>query len=86
MATARELFDAAFTPDSTRTPRSNAYKAGVLAVLRRRVDRGPKGLDVAPYRRGSAEADAYWAGCAEGHQIADQLGAPLRGPTWRAAS
>lgn len=70
--TAQELFDEAFAV--SRDPRSDAYKAGVLYVLRARAEgiRGPQ----RPYPLGSAEADAYFAGCQEGHLIAAGQGLP----------
>ena len=61
---AQELFAAAFSV--SRDPRSDAYKAGVLAVLRLHVE----GVRVRqPYRMGTAEADAFSSGCGEGHLI-----------------
>jgi hypothetical protein len=64
MATARELFNEAFSV--SRDPRSDAYKAGVIAVLRLHVE----GVRVRqPYRLGTAEADAFSSGCGEGHLI-----------------
>lgn len=63
-ATADELFAAAFSVP--RDPRSPAYKQGVLAALRFRIEgrRIPKLYDPA-----TAEDDAYYAGQAEGHAI-----------------
>jgi hypothetical protein len=72
---ARGLFDEAFS--RSRDPRSDAYKAGVLYVLRTRVDGAPP-TSRGPYPPGSAEADAYSCGCSEGHRIADQVEAPVR--------
>lgn len=62
--TAEELFTAAF--NQPRDPRSSAYKQGVLAALKFRIDgrRIPK-----LYDPGTAEDDAYYAGQAEGHAI-----------------
>jgi hypothetical protein len=71
MATAQELFDEAFPPNSTRTPCSQAYRDGVLAVLRLHIDRvGVR----QPYKVGSAEADAFFSGAEEGHRIARSRG------------
>lgn len=69
---ALELFDAAFAVP--RDPRSAAYRAGCLAVLKLLVDGGPR--VAAPYAAGSAEFDAFHAGADEGHRIAaEHLGA-----------
>lgn len=63
-ATADELFTAAF--NLPRDPRSPAYKQGVLAALKFRIEgrRIPKLYDPA-----TAEDDAYYAGQAEGHAV-----------------
>ncbi|MCW0398746.1 hypothetical protein NG829_08350 [Xanthomonas sacchari] len=53
-----------------RTPRSNAYKAGVLSVLKLRMN----GQAIKhPYECGTAEADAYYAGQHEGHSLYAEL-------------
>lgn len=64
LTTADELFAAAFAV--ARDPRSNAYKQGVLAALKFRIEgrRIPKLYDPA-----SAEDDAYYAGVQEGHAV-----------------
>ena len=64
---ADRLFAEAFDPWRCRTPRSDAYKAGVLAVLRAK-ESGVRITGVL-YADGTAEADAYYAGCAEGHVL-----------------
>lgn len=61
---AKELFDAAFS--KARTPRSVAYKSGVLAELKFRLH--GEGT-VVLYPAGSAEFDAYYAGVEEGLAI-----------------
>lgn len=68
--TAQAIFDEAFKPG--RAPRSDAYKQGVMACLRVRVD----GLayEACPYPEGSAQADAYFAGVEEGRQLAPVVG------------
>lgn len=69
-----DYFETAF--NQPRQPRSSAYKRGVLYVLRYRlheVDAIP-----CPYAMGSVEADAYFAGCDEGHHIAEREGIPVR--------
>lgn len=53
-----------------RDPRSAAYKAGVLAALRFRLERA---RICPPYEPGSAERDAFQAGCDEGHKVASSV-------------
>lgn len=66
MSKARELFEAAFSvPRDVRSPE---YKAGVLDVLRFRLSE--TGSVRCPYQAGTAQADAYWSGCDEGHRRA----------------
>ncbi len=60
---AADLFAAVFHPN--REPRSEAYRAGCLAALRVRL--GELARVRCPYRLGTAEADAFHAGVAEGH-------------------
>ena len=64
--TAQVVFDKAFEPG--REPRSDAYKQGVLACLRVRID----GMELVkcPFPAGTAEADAYYAGVNEGRALA----------------
>ena len=66
-ATVQRLFNGAFAND-VRDPRSAAYKAGVLYILRRRV--GGEDSETCPFDLGTAEADAWFAGSSEGHSIA----------------
>lgn len=49
-----------------RDARSDAYKAGVRGALTFRMEH--RHVDC-PYALGTAEADAYFAGCDEGHHI-----------------
>ena len=64
ITTADALFAEAFA--RPRDPRSGAYKAGVREALRyRATGRSQR----SPYTPGTAEADAYYAGCAEGHAL-----------------
>ena len=63
--TAQQLFDASFGPG--RTPRSDAYKQGVFACLQSGIDGLPRAE--CPYDFGTAEADAWCAGRAEGHAL-----------------
>ena len=65
MGTAQVIFDQAF--QKPRSPRSDAYKLGVLECLRARVD-GATNVQC-PYQDGSAESDAYFAGVKEGCEL-----------------
>ena len=69
METAQQMYDRAFGP--AREMRSGAYKLGVLHLLQSRVD----GLALlpCPYDAGTAMADAYLSGQAEGGSLAEQL-------------
>ena len=69
MSRARAAFDAAFNVQ--RDPRSPAYRAGCLYILTRKLDDGPVGA--CPYPAGSAENDAWYAGCDEAHAIVRRL-------------
>lgn len=73
-ATADQLFTAAFAVP--RDPRSVAYKAGVLAALKFRIEgrRIPRLYDPA-----SAEDDAYYAGVQEGHAVWRKAQAEMAG-------
>lgn len=59
-----QLMDEVFF--SGRTPRSPQYRAGVRAVLAFKLEKTP--IDM-PYRVGTPEADAYFAGQTEGYSI-----------------
>lgn len=59
------LFDAAFT-DTTRTPRSPAYREGLRARLCLSIQ---KLAFVCPYDAGTAQFDAFYAGVDEGRAI-----------------
>lgn len=61
MKSAKEMFDAAFSVP--RTPRSAAYKLGVLSHLKYRT--GEASECKCPYAEGTADCDAYWAGVDE---------------------
>jgi hypothetical protein len=62
--TAKQLYDKAF--HSTRDPRSEAYKAGVLDTLTFKES----GQELNhPYDPGTAEADAWFAGNQEAHSL-----------------
>ncbi len=60
--TAQAVFERAFHP--FRNSRSDAYKEGVLAALRYRLEGARIGC---PYKIGTAEFDAFHAGLDEGH-------------------
>lgn len=62
--TAQQLFDEAF--DRVRDPRSDAYKAGCLAFLRYRQGEMDRADFYCPFEIGTAESDAWFAGCEEG--------------------
>jgi hypothetical protein len=63
---AEKLFKEAFAESRCRDPRSDEYKAGVRAALRFRLAGEPIPH---PYRAGTAQDDAYYAGIGEGHMI-----------------
>jgi hypothetical protein len=65
MKTAREYFDEAFSVPG-RTPRSNAYRCGVMNGL---ISVLEGVLTDMPYKVGTADADAYFAGYTEGRRI-----------------
>lgn len=65
MSKATEIFEAAFS--TPRDKRSEEYKAGVLAALRFRLQEAD-GIPCG-YETGTASADAYFAGCDEGHRL-----------------
>ena len=67
--TASQIFDQHFTFNPTRDPRSPAYKQGVLAQLEYKVNGyGRRDLPI-PYKAGTAEWDAYYAGIEEANSI-----------------
>ena len=59
-----QLFQTAFY--NGRTPHSTEYQTGTRAALAFRIER--KDIDP-PYQAGTAAADAYFAGIAEGHAL-----------------
>ena len=63
--TAKQMFNAAFHPH--RDARSSEYKAGALYILQLRC--GEIAKQPQPYAPGTAQADAWYSGCAEGHDI-----------------
>lgn len=65
MPTAEQAFKDAFKVP--RDPRSDEYKAGVVAVLRYRLDAQP--MTRCPHPLGTAAADAWFSGVDEGHSI-----------------
>ncbi len=66
LAIAEKLFAEAF--DGPRDPRSLEYKRGVMAALIYRF----ADIEISknnPYKLGTVESDAFFAGCEEGHHI-----------------
>ena len=68
MSKAYEIFDAAFL--KPRAPRSDEYRRGVMDVLRFRLGEENAAIWKNQYKLGTAQADAYFAGCDEGHRLA----------------
>lgn len=68
MSKAREIFDAAFS--KPRDPRSDEYRHGVLDVMKYRLGEANEAFGKKQYVLGTAQADAYFAGCDEGHRLA----------------
>jgi len=66
--TAYEIFDAAFA--KPRDPRSSEYKQGVMDVLKFRLGEANEVFGKKRYLLGTVQADAYFAGCDEGHRLA----------------
>lgn len=68
---AQQIFEAAFDPTRPRDPRSEEYKAGVLAALENLENTD----DIhfrhrrSPYRPGTAGSDAWHAGYSEGRML-----------------
>ena len=62
------IFEAAFA--RPRDARSEEYKAGVLDVLRHRLGEAQGCARKYEFALGTAQADAYFAGCDEGHRLA----------------
>jgi hypothetical protein len=68
MSKASEIFDAAFS--KPRDPRSDEYRNGVIDILKCRLCEANEAFGKHQYRLGTAQADAYFAGCDEGHRLA----------------
>jgi len=67
MTIADQLYDQAFTHNTTRDPRSKAYKQGVHDALRAASSQGRIKLrDLLLWELGTPEADAWFAGTDEG--------------------
>ena len=77
MSKAYEIFDAAFL--KPRAPRSDEYRRGVIDALRFRLSEENSAIWKNQYKLGTSQADAYFAGCDEGHRLArdylEQIGA-----------
>lgn len=65
--TAQELYEKFAV---ARDPRSPEYKQGVLDILKHRLGETQQTPRTVYYQTGTAQADAYWAGCDEGHRLA----------------
>lgn len=68
MSKAYEIFDAAFA--KPRDPRSDEYRHGVIDILKFRLGEANEAFGKKQYVLGTAQADAYFAGCDEGHRLA----------------
>lgn len=68
MSIAQNIYDERFE-SGYGDPRSDAYKGGLLAALRFRAGEGPKPTLKIPYELGTAECDAWFAGCQEGYLL-----------------
>lgn len=77
--TAQAIFAEAFGP--ARVPRSEAYRKGVIGQLRYRMEEAPD--NVCPYKAGSAEFDAFWAGVGEAWTLLERHKCDRR--HWRSA-
>ncbi|MEA3413159.1 MAG: hypothetical protein U9R74_16685 [Pseudomonadota bacterium] len=67
MTIALRIFEQAFAPEKYRSPRSHAYKSGVLCFLRFKAGEIAHPDNRIPYPPGSAESDAWYAGMDEGY-------------------
>ena len=68
MSKAYEIFDTAFS--KPRDPRSDEYRHGVIDILKFRLHETNEAFGKYQYQIGTAQADAYFAGCDEGHRLA----------------
>lgn len=64
MSLAHEIHHARFAHGE---PRSPEYRAGALYILQRKA--GEVAEQLCPYTLGSAQADAWFAGCDAGHLL-----------------
>lgn len=64
MSEAQRIYDERF---AVGNPRSPEYKAGALYILRRKAGEVPQAD--CPYPIGTAQADAWFAGSWEGHDL-----------------
>lgn len=81
MSKAYEIFDEAFL--KPRDPRSDEYRHGVIDILKFRLREANEASGKHQYKLGTAQADAYFAGCDEGHRLAreylEKVGSVLMG-------
>lgn len=85
MGKAYKIFDAAFA--KPRDPRSDEYRHGVIDILKYRLGETNEAFGKKQYVLGTAQADAYFAGCDEGHRLArehlEKVGAGRTAPNDR---
>jgi len=72
--TAQAIFDKAFSVP--RDKRSDEYKTGVLNILELKLKEKPQ--RPCPYPNGTAQQDAFFYGCMEGHRLAREYFESLR--------
>lgn len=70
MSKAYEIFNAAFS--KPRSPRSDEYRHGVIETLKFRLGESIGVFEMKQYKLGTAQADAYLAGCDEGNRLAHE--------------
>lgn len=70
MSKAYEIFDEAFS--KPRDPRSDEYRQGVIDILKFRLREESNTYRPDRYVIGTSAADAYYAGCDEGHRLATE--------------
>ena len=68
MSKAYEIFDEAFS--KPRDQRSDEYRHGVIDILKFRLREANEAFGKHQYKLGTAQADAYFSGCDEGHRLA----------------
>lgn len=74
MLTVDRIINAAFRSGQPR--RSDAFRAGVRAMLLHRIDGEPSPVDMCPYQEPSTEFNDYFYGVIEGDFILSQSDSP----------